>query len=156
MRRATYFLLQRVGLSVLTATGSSSVHNFFCHPTGFWFAPASVSRLRIHFAGHALCDAVWYLLPLAPLPRLRYEQKANDRGAVLDLASPATVTDPLSHTTTFGYDTKINLTTITNALNTTTTLTVNSQAVNQDHVPGRTAQPTSMMSECAVTGVGLA
>lgn len=39
----------------------------------------------------------------------------------------ATVTDPLSHTTTFGYDTKGNLTTITNALSEITTLTVNSQ-----------------------------
>ncbi|NGZ11957.1 MAG: RHS repeat protein [Nitrospira sp. LK70] len=48
-------------------------------------------------------------------------------GSVLDLAPPATVTDPLSHTTTFGYDTKGNLTTITNALSKTTTITVNSQ-----------------------------
>ena len=39
----------------------------------------------------------------------------------------ATVTDPLSHTTTFGYDAKGNLTTITNALSKTTTLTVNAQ-----------------------------
>jgi YD repeat-containing protein len=41
----------------------------------------------------------------------------------------ATVTDPLGagHTTTFGYDTKGNLTTITNALNKITTVTVNTQ-----------------------------
>jgi YD repeat-containing protein len=32
---------------------------------------------------------------------------------VLDLAPPATVTDPLSHTTTFGYAAKGNFTTIT-------------------------------------------
>jgi RHS repeat-associated protein len=37
------------------------------------------------------------------------------------------VTDPLSHTTTFGYDTKGNLTTITNALNKVTTIVVNTQ-----------------------------
>jgi RHS Repeat len=35
-------------------------------------------------------------------------------GSLLDLTPPATVTDPLSHTTTFGYDAKGNLTTITN------------------------------------------
>jgi YD repeat-containing protein len=40
----------------------------------------------------------------------------------------ATVTDPLSHTTTFGYDAKGNLTTITNALSKITTLTVNPKA----------------------------
>jgi len=34
-------------------------------------------------------------------------------GSVLDLAPPVTVTDPLSHTTTFSYDAKGNLTTIT-------------------------------------------
>lgn len=34
-------------------------------------------------------------------------------GSVLDLAPPVTVTDPLSHTITFGYDAKENLTTIT-------------------------------------------
>lgn len=39
----------------------------------------------------------------------------------------ATVTNPLNHTTTFGYDTKGNLTTITNALSKTTTITVNPQ-----------------------------
>ena len=39
----------------------------------------------------------------------------------------ATVTDPLTHTTTFGYDAKGNLTTITNALSKTTTITVDSQ-----------------------------
>jgi RHS repeat-associated protein len=41
----------------------------------------------------------------------------------------ATVTDPLGvgHTTTFGYDAKGNLTTITNALNKVTTITVNTQ-----------------------------
>ncbi len=41
----------------------------------------------------------------------------------------ATVTDPLGagHTTTFGYDTKGNLATITNALNKITTITVNPQ-----------------------------
>lgn len=41
----------------------------------------------------------------------------------------ATVTDPLGvgHTTTFGYDPKGNLTTITNALNKITTITVNTQ-----------------------------
>jgi RHS repeat-associated protein len=41
----------------------------------------------------------------------------------------ATVTDPLGvgHTTTFGYDAKGNLTTITNALNKVTTITVNPQ-----------------------------
>lgn len=39
----------------------------------------------------------------------------------------ATVTDPLSHTTTFGYHSMGNLTSITNALNKTTTLAVNGQ-----------------------------
>ncbi len=48
-------------------------------------------------------------------------------GSLLDFVSPPTVTDPLSHTTTFGYDTKGNLTTITNALSKTTTITVNPQ-----------------------------
>ena len=37
------------------------------------------------------------------------------------------VTDPLTHTTTFGYDAMGNLTTITNALNKTTTLTVDAR-----------------------------
>jgi YD repeat-containing protein len=46
-------------------------------------------------------------------------------GSLLVLAPLSIVTDPLNHTTTFGYDTKGNLTTITNALNKTTTLTVN-------------------------------
>ncbi len=50
-------------------------------------------------------------------------------GSLLNLAPPSTVTDPLNHTTTFGYDTKGNLTTITNALNKTTTLTVNADDV---------------------------
>jgi hypothetical protein len=31
---------------------------------------------------------------------------AKKMGALLDLAQPATVTDPLNHTTTFGYDAK--------------------------------------------------
>jgi YD repeat-containing protein len=35
------------------------------------------------------------------------------------------VTDPLSHTTTFGYDANGNLTSTTNALNQTTTITSN-------------------------------
>ena len=48
-------------------------------------------------------------------------------GVLLDLTPPATVTDPLSHTTTFGYDPKGNPTTITNALNKITTITVNGQ-----------------------------
>jgi len=48
-------------------------------------------------------------------------------GVLLDLTPPATVTDPLSHTTTFGYDPKGNPTTITNALNKVTTITVNTQ-----------------------------
>ena len=39
--------------------------------------------------------------------------------------SPSTVTDPLNHTTTFGYDATGHLTTITNALSKITTLTVN-------------------------------
>ena len=39
----------------------------------------------------------------------------------------ATVNDPLSHQTTFAYDAKGNLATITNALNKTTTITVNAQ-----------------------------
>ena len=57
------------------------------------------------------------------LPELRYEL-----GSILELALNLIkfpVTGPLSHTTTFGYDTKGNLTTITNALNKTTTITVN-------------------------------
>jgi YD repeat-containing protein len=40
---------------------------------------------------------------------------------------PATVTDPLNHTTIFGYDPKGNLATITNALSRVTTLTVYGQ-----------------------------
>ena len=44
-----------------------------------------------------------------------------------DLQSGPTVTDPLNHTTTFGYDTKGNLTTITDALSNTTAITVNPQ-----------------------------
>lgn len=48
-------------------------------------------------------------------------------GSLLDLAPPATVTDPLNHTTTVGYDTKGNLTMITNAMNKVTTITVNGQ-----------------------------
>jgi YD repeat-containing protein len=37
----------------------------------------------------------------------------------------ASVTDPLNHTTTFGYDSAGNLTTITDPLSHTTTLTYN-------------------------------
>ncbi len=48
---------------------------------------------------------------------------------MLDLTPPATIIDSLNHTTTFGYDSKGNLTTITNALNKTTTLTVNADDV---------------------------
>jgi YD repeat-containing protein len=51
----------------------------------------------------------------------------NEVGSLLDFVPPPTVTDPLSHTTTFGYDTKGNLITITNAVGKTTTLTVNAQ-----------------------------
>lgn len=40
-------------------------------------------------------------------------QKRKNMGSVLDLAPHVTVTDPLSPTTTFGYDDKGNLTTIT-------------------------------------------
>jgi RHS repeat-associated protein len=46
---------------------------------------------------------------------------------LLDFAPPPTVTDPLNHTTIFGYDAKGNLTTITNALSKITTITVNLQ-----------------------------
>jgi YD repeat-containing protein len=57
----------------------------------------------------------------------------KEMGPLLDLTPPvtfnqvATVTDPLNHTTTFGYDAKGNLATITNALSKITTLTVNAQ-----------------------------
>jgi YD repeat-containing protein len=66
---------------------------------------------------------------------------------VLDLVPPATVNAPLNHTTTFGYDTKGNLTTITNALNKITTLTVNTQSANEHDVPGWNAQPAPMMGK---------
>ncbi|TKB59291.1 MAG: hypothetical protein E8D48_16495, partial [Nitrospira sp.] len=46
---------------------------------------------------------------------------------MLDLAPPATVADPLNHTTTFGYDPKGNLKTITNALGKITNIDVNTQ-----------------------------
>jgi YD repeat-containing protein len=53
----------------------------------------------------------------------------EEMGSLLDLAPLSTITDPLNHTTTFGYDTKGNLTTITNALNKTTIITVNAYDV---------------------------
>jgi YD repeat-containing protein len=48
-------------------------------------------------------------------------------GVLLDLAPLSTVTDPLSHTTTFGHDPKGNLKTITNALGKITNIDVNTQ-----------------------------
>lgn len=51
--------------------------------------------------------------------------KRKSSGSVRNLALPGIVTDPLNHTTTFGYDSKDNLTTI------------NTQAANEDNVLGR-------------------
>jgi YD repeat-containing protein len=48
-------------------------------------------------------------------------------GSLLDLAQLSAVTDPLNHTTTFGYDPKSNLKTITNALGKITMIDVNTQ-----------------------------
>lgn len=47
-------------------------------------------------------------------------------GSMLTLPQPGN--DPQNHMTTFGYDTKGNLTTITNALSKVTTITVNGQS----------------------------